>query len=163
MVNPVSSFGQIGSTWVPTALYYFKFQGHSLLVPKKEIWRCLPCMGLEAILVIWPGTFEHIFAFQHPIGAIPLELHIKFDFKWPSVFWTWKKKFENVKAKWPWTKVSERLWPSIVINQHVLINLTIRLYTYIHLTGFNSVLEIYNLSIFPYKNLKGTKFDLAVK
>ena len=36
------------------------------------------------------------------------------------------------------------------------------MFTYIHLTGFNSFLEIYSLSIFLYKK-KGTKFDLAVK
>ena len=31
------------------------------------------------------------------------------------------------------------------------------MYTYIHLKGFNSFLEIYSLGIFPYK------FDIAVK
>ena len=37
-----------------------------------------------------------------------------------------------------------------VINHHVLIYLTAC--TDFHLTGFNSFLEIYSLSIFPYKN-----------
>ena len=36
------------------------------------------------------------------------------------------------------------------INCHVLIYLTIC--TNFHLTGFKSFLEIYSLSIFPYKN-----------
>ena len=46
-----------GSTWVPDAIYT-KFQVISLFW---DFWRFLPYVGLEAILVTWPGIFEQIF------------------------------------------------------------------------------------------------------
>ena len=35
------------------------------------------------------------------------------------------KKFESVESEWPWTKVNEWPWPSVVINRHILIYMTI--------------------------------------
>ena len=38
-------------------------------------------MGMVAILVMWPGSFEQTHS------PIPRKLHVKFDFDWPSGFW----------------------------------------------------------------------------
>ena len=136
-------------------MLYIKFQGHQPLGSDEgDFWRIFPSKDLEAILVMWP---PNIWINFHP--NIPWRLHMNFGFKWPNVFLR-KKKYENVESERPWTKVSEGHWSWVVINCHVLIYLTIC--TNFHLTGFNSFLEIFSLSIFPYKN-KSTKFDLAVK
>ena len=79
----------------------------------------------------------------HP--NIPWRYHRKFGFKRPSKVFLVEKKFENVET--------ECQWMALTLTCHVLIYLTICLTrcTNFHLTGFNSFLEIYSLSIFPYK------------
>ena len=43
-------------------MLYTKFQGHQSLGSEEgDLWQFLPYMGLEASLVMWPGTFEQIF------------------------------------------------------------------------------------------------------
>ena len=43
-------------------MLYTKFQGNQPVGSEEgDIWRFLPYMGLDAILGMWPGTFEHIF------------------------------------------------------------------------------------------------------
>ena len=71
--------------------------------------------------------------------------------KW-LLFFVEEQKFETVEHEWPWAKVDEWPFPWIVINHQVLIFSTISIN--FHLTGFNSFLEIYSLSIFPYKNIR---------
>ena len=96
-------------------MLYTKFQGHRPLGSEEgDFWKFLQYMGLEAISVIWRGTFKHIL-----ILINPWRLNMKFGFYRPSVFE--EKKFENVESEWPWTKVSEWPWPSIFIKVHVLI------------------------------------------
>ena len=45
--------------------------------------RFLPYMGMVAILVMWPGSFEQIFIHS----PFPRRLHMKFKFDWHSGFW----------------------------------------------------------------------------
>ena len=110
-------------------------------------------MGLEAILVMWPGIFEQIFILTSHGGSI-----------WHLVsrgLVFFEEKFENVESEWPWTKDNEWPWPWVVINCHVLIYLTIC--TNFHLINFNSFLEIYSLIIFPYKNKRDQIWPLLLK
>ena len=89
MVNPVWSFEQI---WY--LMLYNKFQGHRPLGSTEgDFWRFLQYMGLEAILVMWPGIFEKIFI---PIshGGTIWNLALT-----GLVFF--EEKFENVEAEWP--------------------------------------------------------------
>ena len=132
-------------------MLYTKFQGHQLLGSEEEdVWRIFPYIGLEAILVMWPETFEQMF-----IPKIRWRVHMKFSFN--SLVLFEEEKFENVESEWSWTKVNELPRPYVVINRHIIIYLT-----NVHLTSLNSFSEIYNLSIFIFKS-KGTKFDRAVK
>ena len=133
---------KFGSTWVLDAVYQVS-RSSALGSEEGDFWKFLPYMGLEVILVMWPRTIARFFIPTSHGGSIwnlDSNGHVFFE----------EKKFENVESEWPWTKVTEWPWPWIVINCYVLIYLTIC--TSFHLTGFNSFLEIYSLSIFPYKS-----------
>ena len=131
-------------------LLYTKFQSHRPIGSKEgDFLRFLPYMGLEAMLVMWPRIFEHIFIPTSHGGSI-----------WNLasnglVFFFWEKKFDNVESEWPWTKVNEWPWPWVDINHHVLIYLTIY-------TNFQLFLGNLQLKHFPIRK-KRSKFDLVLK
>ena len=136
-VNPVPSFEQIWQ-YLGTQSYIPSFKVISLLVPK-NFWRFLPYMGLEGILVMWPKHLNR-FSSKHPMETI-------YEIWLQTVLLFFRKRrslkmlsLSDLRQKSPW----------VVINHHVLIYLT--LCTNFHLSGFNSFLEVYSLSIFPYKN-----------
>ena len=126
---------QFGSTWVLDALYQVSMSSASLL-RRKTFLKVFTIYGLgshlgHVTLNIWTNF--------HP--NIPWRLRRKFGFKRPKCFFE-EKKFENVE--------SVCQWMALTLGCHVLIYLTIC--TNFHLSSFNSFLEIYSLSIFPYKN-----------
>ena len=148
-VNPVSSY-ELGSTWVPDAVYQVS-RSSALGSKEGDFWRFLPYIGLEVILVTWQGIFAHFFIPTSHGGSIwnlSSNSHVFFE----------EKKFENVESEWPWKKVTEWPWPWVFINRYVLIYLTIC--TSFRLTGFNSFLEIYSLSIFLIQKQKGPNLTL---
>ena len=113
-------------------MLYTKFQGHQPLGSEEgDFWSFLPYVGLKAILVMWPGTFEPIFmptSHGGPIWNLASKGLVFFE----------EKKFENVlsdhgQRSWP--------WPWVVINRHVFIYLTLRTNFYLnfYLTGFNLI------------------------
>ena len=71
-------------------------------------------MGMAAILVMWPRPFEQAFVFPSQGGST-------WNLGSTGLVVFKEKKFENVEAKWPWTKVNEWPWPLIFIQVHVLI------------------------------------------
>ena len=129
------------STWVPNAVYQVSMSSASWFRRRRF---------LKVFIIYGPGS--HL---GHVTWNIWTNFHA--NIPWRSI-WNlasnslvfFEEKFENVESKRPWTKVSEWPWPWVVINRNVLIYLTIC--TNFHLTGFNSFLEIYILSIFLYKN-----------
>ena len=125
---------KFGSTCVPDAVYQVSMSSASWF------WRR---RFLKVFTIYGPGSHLgnvtlNIWKKNHP--NIPWRLHRKFGFKQPR-----KRSLKMLNLG-----VSEWPWPWLVINHHVLIYLTI--FTNFHHTGFNSFLEIYSLSIFPYKN-----------
>ena len=60
---------QFGSTWLLDSLYQVLMSSASWF-RRRHFWRCLPFMGLEAILVMWPWTFEQIFIQTSHGGSI---------------------------------------------------------------------------------------------
>ena len=104
-VNPRSSFEQ--TLFGPSPQCYTpspKVIGH--LVQEKKIFEgFLLYMCMVAILVRWPISFEQTF-----IPPIPLRLHMKFGFDWPSGFWG-----EDVGRVWTMNKGS---WQSLPIAPH---------------------------------------------
>ena len=145
-VNPVSSFEH--------PMLYTKFKVIGFLVPKKEMFQGF--YHIRAWKPSWSCEPEHLNNI-HPNRR----LHMKFGFKWPSVFlgkevWKWwkapchlasnglvfflGKEVWKCKSEWTSTKVIQWPWPGVVLNRHVLIYLTIC--TNFPLTGFNSFLEI---------------------
>ena len=74
-------------------------------------------MGMEAVLIMWPGSLNKIL-FPHPKEDV-------------HEIWLWlrqvlseEKIFENVdngKSDWPWTKVKEWPWPQAHAYLYVVI------------------------------------------
>ena len=125
-------------------MLYTNFQGHWPLGSKEgDFWSFYHILAWKQS---WSCDPEHLnkFSFQYPMKA-PYEICVQNG----PVFFC-EKEFETVESKWPWIKVNEWPWPWVVINHHILIYLTIC--TNFHLTGFNSFLEIYSWSLYPYKN-----------
>ena len=78
-----------------------------VVLDKKIFIRLLPCIGMAAILVMWPGT--KYTNFRCPFAK---RLHMKFKWNWPSsfreeVFW---KDCETTDM-WPSARVTKWSWP----------------------------------------------------
>ena len=84
----------------------------------------------------------------HPI--IPWRLQMKFGFKWPWVFWG-----KEVWKCWIWVTLNKCQWMTLTFGSHKTSCTHLFGYnTNFHLTGFNSFLEIFGISFFPYKNTR---------
>ena len=120
-----------------------------LLIPKKMIcegFYHIRCLDATFILVMWPGTFEHIFIQTSDGGSVWNLASNGLVFLWGKEVW----------KRWIWKILDKCQWITLTLACHKssCIHLFdyMYMYTYIHLTGFNSFLETYSLSIFPYKN-----------
>ena len=51
-------------------MLYTKIQGNQSLGSEEDFWRFLPYVGLDAIMVMWDGTFEQIFIPTSHEGSI---------------------------------------------------------------------------------------------
>ena len=148
----MSSFEQIW-LYLSTRCCIPSFKVIGLLVLKKmifeglyHIWAWVPS------LVMWSGKFEHFFIQTSHGGSIWNLASNGLGF-FLFVFFFGKEVWKS----WIWLTLDKGQWMTLTLGCHKsscthLFDYYTYMYTYIHLTGFNSFLEIYSLSIFPYKN-----------
>ena len=75
-------------------------RGHLCTLDTFLVWRFLPYMGLEAILVIWPGTFEQIFIPTSHGGSIWNFASNGLAFFWGKEVWKCCIWATLVKSQW---------------------------------------------------------------
>ena len=125
-------------TWVPDAVIQVSWSSTSWFQRRRV---------LKVFTIYGPGSH---------LGNVTQNIWTNFYSKNPMVvsYEIWHQTaqcfLKNVESEWPWTNVNKWPWPWVVKNHHELIYLTTC--TNFHLTGFNSFLKIYSLSIFPYKS-----------
>ena len=91
-------------------MLYTKFQCHRPLGSEKgDFWRFLQYMDLEAILVMWPGTFEQIFIPISHGGSIWNLASIGL-----SVFWG-----KEVLKSWIWVTLDQVQWMTLTFDIHI--------------------------------------------
>ena len=89
-------------------MLYSKFKGHWLLDSEGgDMWMFLPYMGLEAILIMWPGIFKQISS-QHIMKAsyeIWLQTALRLVGK---EVWQW----------WIWVTLDKGQWMTLTLRCH---------------------------------------------
>ena len=98
---------KFGSTWATDTVYQVLRSLASWFRRRRFLRFFFLYMGLKAILVIWPRTFEQIF-----IPNIPQRLHMKFGFN-SLVFFFWGREVWNC---WIWVILDKGQWMTLTFG-----------------------------------------------